>query len=170
MGRPLSRSRTTFQQIAASWLSMKPWVKNWLFFLNGVFIAALAFLDDPAARWILLAYAASGPLLAWFMVKQRGLTKLLGVAHLVPWVPLLIYIVLRLTSQLAGPVVAFSGEPFLAGYLCLLLACLIVCLSLDAWDVNRYRRGERYVLGSPEAVRLGASRPSPERLPCEAAA
>src|SRR5574340_59947 len=99
----MSQSRTTFQHIAASWLSMKPWVKNWLFFLNTVFIVAFAFPEDPAAKWILLAYVASGPLLALFMIKQRGLTRLLGIAHLVPWVPLMIYIVLRLTSDVAGP-------------------------------------------------------------------
>lgn len=163
----MSLSRTTFQHIIASWLSMKPWVKNWLFFLNAVFIAAFAFLEDPAAKWILLAYITSGPLLGWFMIKQRGLTRLLGVAHLVPWVPLLIYIVLRLTSDVAGPIVSFTITPMFATYLYLLLACLVVCLSLDAWDVVRYLRGERYVLGSPEAVRAGASRPSPERLPCE---
>lgn len=166
----MSQSRTTFQHIAASWLSMKSWVKNWLFFLNGVFLVAFAFLADPAAKWILLAYAASGPLLAWLTIKQRGLTKLLGVAHLVPWVPLLVYIVLRLSTELAGPVVIFRTEPVFAGYLYLLVSCLVVCLSLDAWDVLRYHRGERYVLGSPEAVHLGASRPSPARLPCEAAA
>ncbi len=159
---------TTFQHIAASWLSMKPWVKTWLFFLNAVFLAAFAFLEDPAPKWILLAYAASGPLLVWIMVKQRGLTRLLGVAHLVPWVPLLIYLVLRLTSDVVGPPVSLAVMPLFAGYLYLLLACLVVCLSLDAWDAVRYVRGERYVLGSRDAVRAGASRPSPERLPCEA--
>ncbi len=164
----MSRPRTTFQRIAASWLSMKPWVKTWLFFLNAVFLSAFAFPEDPAPQWILLAYAASGPLLVWIMGKQRGLSRLLGVAHLVPWVPLLIYLVLRLTSNVAGPTVSFTVVPFLAGYLYLLLACLVVCLSLDAWDVVRYVRGERYVLGSPDAVRAGASRPSPERLSCEA--
>jgi hypothetical protein len=163
----MSNSRTTFQHIAASWMSMKPWVKNWLFFLNAVFLMAFAFLQDPAAKWILLAYVASGPLLAGFMVKQRGLTRLLGLAHLVPWVPLLVYIILRLTTELAGPVVTFAAEPAFAGYLSVLLVCLIVCLSLDAWDVVRFLRGERYVLGSDEAVRLGASRPSPTQLPCE---
>jgi hypothetical protein len=163
----MSVSRTTFQHVAASWLSLKPWVKWWLFFLNAVFLAALAFVADPAARWILLAYAASGPLLAWLMVRQRGLTRLLGVAHLVPWVPLLAYIVLRLSSELVGPVVTFVAEPFFAGYLYILLACLVVCLVLDAWDVVRYHAGERYVLGSPEAVRRGASRPGPTRLPSE---
>lgn len=166
----MSQPRTTFQHIAASWLSMKPWVKAWLFFLNAVFLAAFAFLEDPAAKWILLAYAASGPLLGWFMVKQRGLTRLLGVTHLVPWMPLMVYIVLRLISDVVGPTVSFTVVPFLAGYLYLLLACLVVCLSLDAWDVVRYVGGERYVLGSPDAVQAGASRPSPERLPCEALA
>lgn len=166
----MSQPRTTFQHIAASWLSMKSWVKNWLYFLNGVFIAAFAFLEDPAAKWILLAYVASGPLLAWFMVKQRGLTRLLGVAHLVPWVPLVVYIVLRLNSEVAGPAVAFTANPAFAAYLYLLLACLVFCLALDAWDAVRYLRGQRYVLGSPEAVRSGASRPSPARLPCEATA
>lgn len=166
----MSQSRTTFQHIIASWLSTKTWVKNWLFFLNAIFLVAFAFLEDPAAKWILLAYVTSGPLLAWFMVKQRGLTRLLGAAHLVPWVPLLIYIVLRLTSDVTGPMVSFATVPFFAGYLYFLLACLAVCLLLDAWDVVRYLRGEHYVLGSPEAVRAGASRPSPERLPCEAQA
>ncbi len=166
----MSNSRSTFQHIAASWLSMKSWMKNWLFFLNAVFITAFAFLDDPVAKWILLAYAASSPLLAWLMVKQRGLTRLLGIAHLVPWIPLLAYIVLRLSSEIAGPIVTLTASPVLAGYLYLLLGCLVVCLALDAWDVVRYLRGERYVLGTPEAVRHGASRPSPERLPCENAA
>lgn len=161
-------SRTTFQEIVASWLSMKPWVKNWLFFLNAVFLCAFGFLSDPAARWILVGYVASGPLLMWIMVRQRGLTRLLGLAHLIPWVPLLIYLVLRLCSDLVGPLMSIETEPAFTMYLYLLLACLAFCLTLDGWDVIRYTRGERYVLGSPEAVRLRASRPSPVRLPCEA--
>ncbi len=166
----MSQSRTIFQHIFASWLSMKPWVKNWLFFLNIVFIAASAFLEEPAAKWILFAYVSSGPLLVWFMIKQRGLSRILGIAHLVPWIPLLIYIVLRLTSDIVGSTISFTTAPFFCAYLHFLLACLVVCLSLDAWDVVRYVRGERYVLGSLEAVRAGASRPSPERLPCETTA
>jgi hypothetical protein len=163
----MAQSRTMFQYIFASWVSMKPWVKNWLFFLNIVFIAAFAFLEDPAAQWILFAYVTSGPLLVWLMIKQRGLTRLLGIAHLVPWVPLLVYIVLRLTSDVSGAMVSFTTAPLLCAYLHVLLACLVVCLSLDAWDVVRYLRGERYVLGSSDAVRAGASRPSPKCLPCE---
>lgn len=147
---------------------MKLWVKSWLFLLNAVFLAAFAFTNDPAATWILVGYVASGPLLAWIMIRQRGLTRLLGVAHLIPWTPLLLYLILRVCSDIAGPLVSMSTSPALATYLYVLLACLLVCLALDTWDVIRYLRGERYVLGSPEAVRLRASRPSPTRLPCEA--
>ena len=161
-------TRTTFQEIVASWLSMKQWVKMWLFLLNAVFLAALGFTHDPAATWILVGYVASGPLLLWMMVQQRGLTRLLGLAHLIPWVPLLLYVVLRVCSDVTGPLVLFQTQPIFATYLYVLLVCLVFCLSLDTWDVIRYIRGERYVLGSPEAVRRRAFRPSPTRLPCEA--
>lgn len=147
---------------------MKPWVKSWLFLLNAIFLAAFAFTDDPAATWILVGYVASGPLLAWIMIRQRGLTRLLGVAHLIPWTPLLIYLILRVCSDIAGPIVSISTNPVLATYLYVLLVCLLVCLALDTWDVIRYSHGERYVLGSSEAVRFRASRPCPTRLPCEA--
>lgn len=147
---------------------MKRWVKIWLFLLDAVFLAALGFSHDPAATWILVSYVASGPLLLWMMVLQRGLTRLLGLAHLIPWVPLLLYLVLRVSSEVAGPFVSVQTKPAFATYLYVLLTCLIFCLSLDTWDVIRYIRGERYVLGSPEAVRHRASGPSPTRLPCEA--
>lgn len=143
-------------------MSMKTWVKGWLFFLNGVFLLAFAFLEDPAAKWILAAYVASGPLLAWFMVQQRGLTKLLGLAHLLPWIPLLVYLTLRVSSNVAGPLVSVSVAPAFAVYLYVMLACLALCLSLDVWDAVRYLRGERYVLGSFEAARAGASRARPD--------
>jgi hypothetical protein len=81
-------SMSTLSAIGASWLSMKLWVKIWLFFLNFVFIAALAFLsDDPAVIWILISYVGSGSYLLAFMVPQRGLSRLLGLAHIVPWTP-----------------------------------------------------------------------------------
>ncbi len=36
-------------------------------------------------------------------------------------------------------------------------ATLAICLALDAWDVVRWLRGERFVLGTKEAHRAGAS-------------
>ncbi|MEW5864100.1 MAG: YiiD C-terminal domain-containing protein [Pseudomonadota bacterium] len=147
--------------IARSWLSMKRWVKAWLFFLNAVFLAALAFLDRPEGRWILIAYVASGPLLLAIAWRQRGLTRILGVAHLLPWLPLLVYVAYAL---ILGEV-RLQGEPWLYGYLVVLAATLVLCLSLDAWDVLRWLRGERFVLGSDEAFRRGASALAPPEPP-----
>jgi hypothetical protein len=45
----MQNSPSIFQEIIGSWMSMKTWVKTWLFFLNGIFIAAAAFPADPAS-------------------------------------------------------------------------------------------------------------------------
>lgn len=167
---PVPEDRTTFQRIAASWLSMKTWVKVRLFALNGLFLGALALLPAAEAKIVLLAYVASGPLLAYGMVKQRGLTRLLGAAHLVPWLPLVGYLVLRLSSDLLGPRLSAAGDPLLFTYLVGVLVATTVCLAADAYDIWRWVKGERFVLGSPEAARAGASLVAPARLPCEAMA
>ena len=68
----LSSHRTVGSAIAASWLSMKRWVKYWLFGVNAVFLLALAFWPEPLARFTLAAYVASGPWLVGIMVHQRA--------------------------------------------------------------------------------------------------
>ncbi len=148
-------------EILASWLSLKMWIKVWLFGLNGIFLGALAFLDTPEARWVLLAYLACIPLLVGLMIKQRGLTRLLGIAHLLPWLPLLAYLLLRLTSSQLGARLTYQSAPMLVSYLWLLTVYLVICLAFDGWDVRRYWRGERYVFGSPDTVRTGASNAYP---------
>jgi len=145
--------------VARSWLSMKPWVKAWLFFLNFVFLTAFAF-DHAVAFWALVAYFASGVLLLPIMFWQRGLTRLLGVAHLIPWTPLLFYLGLRLVTDWAGPRVTWEGDSSLYAWALVLCARLVVCLGFDLLDLWRWLRGERFVLGSPEAVQAGASRPA----------
>jgi len=150
-------ARQTLARIAASWLSIKRWVKAWLFLLNAIFLFALAFWDTAIARWILAAYAASGPLLAVLMWRQRGLTRFLGVAHLIPWLPLLIYLLLRLTTELAGAQISVATSPALAAYLWVLVVAITLCLLWDAYDVVRYLRGQRFVLGSAAAAAAGAS-------------
>jgi hypothetical protein len=158
----LNAQLTTFQAIVVSWLAMKTWVKVWLFALNAVFIAAVLFWPEPLAKATILAYVASGPLLAAFMIGQRGLTRLLGIAHLVPWIPLALYVALRLTSDgLAGPRILPANDPALFAYAVLLLASLTVCLALDLWDVGRWFHGQRFRLGSNAAADAGASRIAP---------
>jgi hypothetical protein len=148
---------TRLGAIGASWMAMKLWVKLWLFALNGVFLAALLFWPEPAAKLTLAAYLAAGPLLFAYMVMQRGLTRLLGVAHLAPWIPLVLYLALRLTGDAAGPRIAPAEAPALFAYLIVLIATVAVCLAFDVVDVARWFRGERYRLGAPSALAAGAS-------------
>ena len=150
--------------VLRSWLALKTWIKIWLFFLNGVFLAAFAFLPHPAAIWSLVAYFASGPPLIWLAHRQGGLSRILGVAHLVPWTPLVVYLAWLLAADGASAGIDASRDPWLFGYVCLLLGSVVLCLAADAWDVVRWLRGERFLLGSREAVRAGASGPAPGGL------
>lgn len=148
------------RRIWLSWMSMKTWVKVWLFFLNGVFLAALFFPVEPLTLWVLAAYLASGPLLAGIMAWQGGLTRLLGLAHLIPWTPLVGYLVLRLTGDAVGLQLGPDTHGNLYFWVVLLLMSVTACLAFDLYDVVRWIRGERFVLGTPEAARRGASKPT----------
>ena len=149
---PLHHSR--LGAIGASWKSMKTWIKVWLFALNGLFLAAIAFLPDPTARLTLACYVASAPLLAALMIWQRGLTRLLGLAHLIPWLPLVAILGARLLIVEAG-----DGSPptEMRAYFLALLVAVAFCLVLDAFDCWRWFRGERFRMGSQNAAAAGAS-------------
>lgn len=153
----LPESLSAWTAIGVSWMAIRWPVKIWLFFLNAVFLAAFLFWPRPLTKWILLAYLASAPLLLLFMVFQRGLTRLLGVAHLIPWIPLVLYLSVRLTTDTLGPRIVYTHSPYRFTYVVCLLGTVGVCLLLDVRDLVRWIRGERYVLGSKKAVESGAS-------------
>lgn len=151
----------SFGRIGQSWLGMKTWIKVWLFGLNAVFIAGIAFLDrGHLSQWILLAYVASGPYLFAFMVAQKGLSRVLGVAHIVPWTALLALALVRIgTDSTLGPQISLAGDFSYALYLYVLVAALIFSLAFDYYDLYRWIRGDRFVLGSEAAARAGACKP-----------
>lgn len=155
---------STWRRIGRSWLALKGWVRAWLYFLNFVLLGSLVFLDDPAGRWTLLAYLAAGPLLLGIMHRQRGLTRILGIAHLVPWTPLMVYLALRVTTDRVGSQLEPTESPQLFAYVVLALVTVGVCLAFDAYDLVRWIRVERYVMGSEEAYEAGASRLDPGSL------
>jgi hypothetical protein len=140
-------------------MALKMWVKTWLFFLNGLFLGAILFLPEPTARLTLTAYVASGPLLAATMIWQRGLTRLLGIAHLIPWLPFVAYLFLSLTSDTAGPMISWDAEPTLHSYLVYLLVATVICLVLDVYDTWRWWRGERFRFGARSPATARASIP-----------
>ena len=131
-----------------SWLGIKTWVKVWLFALNGAFLAVFLFASDDLTKVILLAYFATVPLLLAIMIVQRGLTRLLGLAHLVPWLPLVGYLFGRLTTDAMGPRLMFGDDPVFFFYVVTLLCFVIVCLVFDVYDLFKWATGNRSRLGS----------------------
>jgi hypothetical protein len=65
---------------------------------------------------------------------------------------------LRLGSPIAGAQLTLATTPALLAYAVVLLVTVGICLAFDAWDVVRWLRGERFVLGSRAAYEAGASR------------
>lgn len=146
----------TAQAVLRSWLSMKTGVMLWLWYLNVLFWPSFYYLAKPEAVWIAAAYLAVGPIIAVIVSQQRGLTRLSGLIHL-PWLPLLVYLAFRLFSDRQGAL-SVVHDPVYYLWLQLLFWSTLVCVALDTWDVFRWLRGERYVLGTPAAAEAGASK------------
>lgn len=127
-----------WRRIGQSWLSLPLWVKVWLFALNAVFLATPVFLSWADSSVILIAYVACGPLLLAFAVFAGGLSRIMGIGHLVPWVPLLGWLVYWLAVAVAAP--------FTLIYVSLLSVMIAVCLAMDIYDILRWLRGERGIL------------------------
>jgi hypothetical protein len=149
-----------FRRVGRSWLGMKTWIKVWLIGLNAIFIAAIAFIDrGHLMLWTLVVYIACAPYLFVVMDAQKGLSRVLGIAHIVPFTPLLAYVLIRLSADTAlGAHVTWAHDPAYAVYLLVLAAALIFCLFFDYYDFVRWLRGERYLIGSQEAAARGVSK------------
>lgn len=122
------------------------WVKAWLFCLNAVFLAVLLFTSSDLVRIVLIAYVSAGPLLFAFAFLTGGFSRIMGVGHLVPWLPLLWWL-----YQAYWNVGIASLEAVYAG---LLGMAVTICLAFDIYDVIRWIRGDRTVIGSKQGAAL----------------
>lgn len=130
--------REHWRRIGHSWMSLPMWVKIWLSALNATFLLSPVFLPWEAASVVLTAYAASGPLLGAFATLEGGLTRAMGLAHLVPWVPMLGWLTIwMIGSEASG--LALSYAAFLA-------MATVICLSFDTYDLWRWIYGERAII------------------------
>ncbi len=118
---------------AASWMALPLWVKIWLVLMNGVFLAAFALIPARIAEVVLISYFATAPLLAGQVGYDAGLRRILGLGHLVPWVPLLAWLLL-----LPNPTT----------YSIVLSIALVICLSFDIHDLWLFIKGNRKVIGA----------------------
>lgn len=129
-----------WKRIGHSWMSLPLWVKIWLFALNAAFLFSPVFLPWEAARIVLIAYVASGPLLFAFALFEGGLTRAMGLSHLLPWVPMLVWMTIWIDR---------SEAPSLAlGYATFLSVMTTTCLILDTYDLIKWIRGERGILST----------------------
>lgn len=143
-----------------SWLSMKPLVMVWLWYLNVLYWVALFYWPKPEAVAAVVSYVAVAPLVVWMIGRQRGLTRLSGLIHL-PWIPFAAYLGVRLFSDELGPRLSFEPDGVFHGWLVLLFWSTVICLAFDVLDVMRWLAGQRYVLGTPAAAAAGASKLAP---------
>ena len=129
-------SRQHLIAFATSWLALPLWVKLWLVFLNGVFIAAFAFLPERIGEVTIVAYVATAPLLAGQVGYDGGLRRILGLAHLVPWIPLLAWLLFIVEGS---------------AYSIILSLTVAICLVFDINDLRLFFQGDRAIVGQPRS-------------------
>lgn len=122
-----------WRSITQSFRALPMWIYIWMTFVNVAFLTAVVFWPDRMATVVLLGFVATGPLLAAQIAYDGGLRRILGLSHLVPWVPLLIWLIWHRQDHM---------------YVATLASLLAVCLILDVYDLWRFWRGDRAVLRS----------------------
>jgi hypothetical protein len=125
-------SKEHLKAIAISWMALPRWVKVWLIVLNGVFLAAFAILPNRVAEVTLIAYFSTAPLLAGQVGYDGGLRRILSLAHLVPWIPLLAWLMIVPDGTI---------------YTALLIPTVAICLAFDINDLWLFIKGDRAVVG-----------------------
>jgi len=119
------------------------WLQAWVMVLVIVNLAAALFLvarQDgkfsvrAEALAILISFVAAGALMGW-LYEQLGYVRLLGLPHLVFWLPVYIWLVIKFRRNEFTP-------PF-KHYLVLYFLVAGISLVLDFVDVFRYLLGER---------------------------
>ena len=122
----IGRDDKSLAAIGQAWTRLPLWVRLWLVWLNLVFLIAPLAAPD-LTRPILVAYLASAPLLFAQLAHDGGFRRLLGLGHLIPWTPLLIWL-------LTMPLTPYIG---------VLALTLAICLAFDLFDLWRFGRGAR---------------------------
>jgi hypothetical protein len=110
------------------------WVKNWINFMGLVFMLSIPFsFVRKEARWVLLTILITVPVMMLFY-KQFGYTRILGMAHIIVWAPVLIYLFKRKNEWRVKE--TLSGK-----WIVLLVATMLTSLAFDITDVVRYFLG-----------------------------
>lgn len=115
------------------------WVQTWVMWIQIVLFASLATFLIWRATWkdaaiLVVANIAMFATMIW-LYSQVGFVRLLGLPHIIFWVPLVVYFVMRLRSGVM-PTIPRIATLFL-------LSTLVISLAFDFADVARWLMGER---------------------------
>jgi hypothetical protein len=109
------------------------WLVVWTFWLVFMNTASLVFVRHAEGRMVLAAWLASLATLA-LLYGEFGYTRILGLAQLIWWTPLVVWLFRRRAS---------FGEAGFGGWARLLLLSNAAALVVSAADVVRYASGDR---------------------------
>ncbi|WP_286742160.1 hypothetical protein [Aquabacterium sp. UBA2148] len=129
-----------------SYRSLPLWVQVWV---GGILVPAnaTAFLltDTPSGHWAAWAAVFVVATNVPIMWVEQGMSKLMSVPHLVAWIPLHVFLALRLTGS-AGATPMDEAERVL---IIVLLVVNGISLAFDLIDSLKWWRGDRHVPGHP---------------------
>jgi len=112
------------------------WVYYWVNFMGAVIVLAVPFaFTRVEARWTLLVMALVFPFMMW-LYAQFGFQRILGLAHVLFWTPLALYLWRRRDRWRVRE--TLGGK-----WILVLFTTMSVSLVMDYADVVRYLMGER---------------------------
>lgn len=114
------------------------WVQIWLGIMMLTILLAIPFaIKDWRARFVLLSMVLIVPLMNVLFAKY-GFTRILGLAHVIVWTPLWVYL---FKNRNAHPDRKWTGW-----YVILAIIVIGISLLFDYVDVVRYLLGEQAVI------------------------
>lgn len=126
---------TLVQSLPAAIMMQPFWLQAWIGWLVLVNVfGAFIFVRRPEAKWVLIAMAGNAVFMNW-LFAEYGYQRILGLAHVVFWTPLLGYLWLRRRQWRLH---SFGGK-----WIAVLFATNLTSLVIDYIDVVRYLAGER---------------------------
>ncbi len=109
------------------------WLQLWIAWLGVANLSSILFLRRIQARWVLAAFLGAGTLMS-ILFALNGFNRLLGLAHVLFWTPLLVYL---WRERAALPRDAFRA------WITMVIATNLTSLVVDYTDVVRYLLGDR---------------------------
>ena len=125
----------TFEEAVAT---QPQWVQLWLnWLLIGAFVLPVGLLLFKQTRMFAVAYLVATGIGAFAIMKLydlQGYTRLLGLPHLIVWIPAAYFMIQKLRA----------GLPRIPRILmAVILVTILISLAFDVVDVTRYILGDR---------------------------